>query len=882
MSVFTPPGIVTDGLVLSLHAARAKEGLYPGLNSPLTTPFRDLTGLGHDGTLTGFAGTTSSGYAGSGTAADPYRVVLAGDNDYLALPALHACDDKVFTYEAWFMRSGAPSAGADIIDEANSANANLYPYTRLLVYTDGKAYFQAKSASANLAQVASPASVCDGAPHHIVGTADGTYMRLYVDNALVAGPTALPSGALGPTGWTTVGALRYGTTPSIQYYLSGGLAVARIYDGHTLSAAEVAQNYAAGYVWPYVTNPLLDGNLSLLVGGVEYVGKPISITDCQDTAPGGDASLSFTLHLSATDSPFALATNHPELVTDTAVVLSHAGTTLFAGQICNDPTIGYAGEKAYVEVECDGLLGKAKRRGDYTAYWRDQSLESWFLHRHSTKMATFDSEDRVRLYIPEKTKILVGTGRVGNKAVASYVTGLLDAASARIGYMTFDWEAKLGNDSDAQWRTWINAATSYADALPSYTSNDWAHSGVAGGGVQSGSGVVLALPLDCTCLNLGLENVSEPANPGKTGNERYVALTNITVHRGGYQSAIDNIAAGNPAVVTTTSAHNLVTGDHVAIARVSGESPQVFGEYAVTRISSTQFSIPVNLTVAGTGGVCVQMVSPRVDTIMTEIATGTGLATTSDTETIGSTLDEAIIRQPAPTRADALAQFAQVPVARIDWRFRGSQWICKLLPTSAATIRALANSYVIDATTPGVTYDVRSDPEASPDYIRLLYASKGDAQWPNGSLRSVIRPSDPSVEAATARVLTLDYSDTRMTAAQAANVADQALLWYATSDPPGEITLATPTVAKTAGGILLTPYIRAGDWIEASNLPGYPTSTKPLYITGRSLDVDTGAVTLTTGGRADEFQPVIYGIAPPAATRIGRRAPVRWRKGPKR
>jgi len=197
-----------------------------------------------NGTLNGFAFTTASGWAGSGTSADPYRLVFA-PNSYVAVPALNACDDKVCSYEAWFMRSGAPSATGDLIAEGNAANANTYPRMRLLIYTDGKAQFQAVSATNSPSQVISPASVCDGALHHIVGTVDGTYLRLYVDGALVAGPTALPSGALGPTGWTTIGALRFGTTPSFVYYLSGGLAVARIYD-RTLSAAEVAANKALG------------------------------------------------------------------------------------------------------------------------------------------------------------------------------------------------------------------------------------------------------------------------------------------------------------------------------------------------------------------------------------------------------------------------------------------------------------------------------------------------------------------------------------------------------------------------------------------------------------------------------------------------------------
>jgi len=256
-------GIVQGNLSLYLEAALANGGVGPGLNSPLTTTFKDLSGLGNNGTLTNFGFTTASGWAGSGTSADPYRLVFDGTNDYVAVPTLHACDDKIFSYEFWFMRSGAPSAIGALASEANSASANLYPYTLPYIFTDGTPRLQVKDAAGTQVQIICTVNVCDGAWHHIVGTADGTYMYLYVDGVLKGGPTALPSGALGPTGWTTVGALRANSTPGFWYYLSGGVAVARIYD-RTLSAAEVATNTAAGYT----LLPRGGGRFLRLPGGV--------------------------------------------------------------------------------------------------------------------------------------------------------------------------------------------------------------------------------------------------------------------------------------------------------------------------------------------------------------------------------------------------------------------------------------------------------------------------------------------------------------------------------------------------------------------------------------------------------------------------------------
>lgn len=57
----------------------------------------------------------------------------------------------------------------------------------------------------------------------------------------------------------------------------------------------------------------------------------------------------------------------------------------------------------------------------------------------------------------------------------------------------------------------------------------------------------------------------------------------------------------NPTVVTTSTAHGLATGDSVNITG-SNSTPSINGDNTVTVISSTTFSVPVNVTVAGTAG----------------------------------------------------------------------------------------------------------------------------------------------------------------------------------------------------------------------------------------------------------------------------------------
>jgi len=61
-------------------------------------------------------------------------------------------------------------------------------------------------------------------------------------------------------------------------------------------------------------------------------------------------------------------------------------------------------------------------------------------------------------------------------------------------------------------------------------------------------------------------------------------------------------SVANPTVITTLTPHYYVTGDTVTVASHTGSTPAVDGSRVVTVLSSTTFSVPVNVTVAGTGG----------------------------------------------------------------------------------------------------------------------------------------------------------------------------------------------------------------------------------------------------------------------------------------
>ena len=66
---------------------------------------------------------------------------------------------------------------------------------------------------------------------------------------------------------------------------------------------------------------------------------------------------------------------------------------------------------------------------------------------------------------------------------------------------------------------------------------------------------------------------------------------------------ITTASVANPTVITTSTAHGLTTGNYIIIRGMTGSTPDLNGtRYQVTVTAPTTFTIPVNVTVQGTGG----------------------------------------------------------------------------------------------------------------------------------------------------------------------------------------------------------------------------------------------------------------------------------------
>lgn len=66
-------------------------------------------------------------------------------------------------------------------------------------------------------------------------------------------------------------------------------------------------------------------------------------------------------------------------------------------------------------------------------------------------------------------------------------------------------------------------------------------------------------------------------------------------------ATISGNTVANPTIVTTSTPHNLANGASVVIT-LSNSAPLLDGTHVITWISATTFSVPVNVTVAGTAG----------------------------------------------------------------------------------------------------------------------------------------------------------------------------------------------------------------------------------------------------------------------------------------
>lgn len=267
------PGVVI-GAGLELAAETANAGSAPGVNTPVfTTAWANTSGSGGHVDLTGMAGTAASGWAGTGIGTDPYRLVFDAVDDYVdlaeALTYLAGLfSTKHFTIECWAAFGDGLPGGTVNWPMFFAFDGDGSEVVQMKMVNGVSVFSVAAGGDPRIA--GSDQVTNDGLMHHIVGTADGSYLRLYVDGDLQGDPVAMSANAIG-----AVAAAHLGNADGWADWCNWECAVARVYP-FALSDAQVRQNYNASKarLYPHPLSPVYNGTW------VRYGELPNTIGEC--------------------------------------------------------------------------------------------------------------------------------------------------------------------------------------------------------------------------------------------------------------------------------------------------------------------------------------------------------------------------------------------------------------------------------------------------------------------------------------------------------------------------------------------------------------------------------------------------------------------------
>ena len=191
----------------------------------------DATGNGHDGTYTnGPVLQQVSGVKNAGSA-----VTFDGNDDRVHIPYTAALNPSTFTVEAWAKATGGSGWGT----VASSFGARNEGFG--LWDAQGNAWQMWASGPAGETEIG--AALTPNTWAHVVGTYDGTTMRLYVDGQLVN--SLVHPYAPHTTAAFELGATSYDNGSFWGEHFTGSIDEVAVYD-RVLTAQEISEHYTAG------------------------------------------------------------------------------------------------------------------------------------------------------------------------------------------------------------------------------------------------------------------------------------------------------------------------------------------------------------------------------------------------------------------------------------------------------------------------------------------------------------------------------------------------------------------------------------------------------------------------------------------------------------
>ncbi|MDO8668626.1 MAG: LamG domain-containing protein [bacterium] len=244
---------------LSINTGLVGWWTFDGKDTPWTSATAattlDKSGNGNTGTLTNMAQATSpvAGKIGQGLKFD-------GTNDYVnaGTPASLSLTSQV-TVGVWIKASSANPSGYGVAYVIKGTPGGSAPGYGIIQSGGSYATLQIQGTNLN-----SNFSGYDNKWHYVVGTYDGSNMRIYVDG--VQKNSVGKTGAMDTTGYN----FHIGTRSSVPTYFQGLLDDVRIYN-RVLSATEITQLYNFG-LSKYNVTPKY-GVTSGLVGHWTFDGK---------------------------------------------------------------------------------------------------------------------------------------------------------------------------------------------------------------------------------------------------------------------------------------------------------------------------------------------------------------------------------------------------------------------------------------------------------------------------------------------------------------------------------------------------------------------------------------------------------------------------------
>lgn len=100
---------------------------------------------------------------------------------------------------------------------------------------------------------------------------------------------------------------------------------------------------------------------------------------------------------------------------------------------------------------------------------------------------------------------------------------------------------------------------------------------------------------------------AETSDPGNT------EATSVDYSTQGPAVSITSSSVANPTTITCPVAHGLTTGNIIVISGHTGSTPSINGQHTVTVTGTNTFTIPVNVTVGGTGGQFVNVTTTNAN-----------------------------------------------------------------------------------------------------------------------------------------------------------------------------------------------------------------------------------------------------------------------------